>query len=253
MNQSSPVLHSFANSCSMILMMLFCLVPLLIPLSGCSRPALDKSLLTGEPCSAPCWHNLVPGESTEDDVRRELGNSPWVKPGTVSSGGTEYAGVPGLAFAWKDRGRKERLKLVWNRIRLRDGKVSLVEINLDYDLTLGEVVSRYGPPEGVYARLVGGKEVITYEVILDYPARGLEFSSYSFPDNLDDIRVRTGVGIVTEDLKVTAVYYYAPTSLESALRDVFLYPPERVEAMLGDEQAWPGFGEEVAFAYFPRR
>ena len=231
-------------------MMLFCLVPLLISLSGCSRTALDKSLLTGEPCVAPCWHNLVPGESTEDDVRRELDNSPWVKPGTLSSGWTKYHGLSVLAFAWKDhgRGRKEVLKLASNRIDLRDGRVLLIEIYLDYDLSLGEVVAKYGPPEGVYAL-----ETRTFgcRAILDYPAKGLTFSSYSSSVDYEDVFPRKGVGVLSEDLKVASVAYYAPTSLESALRDVFLLYPDRIERMLSDEQPWQGFGE-VKLAYYSR-
>lgn len=250
MNQSSPVLNSFANSCSVILMMLFCLVPLLISLSGCSRTALDKSLLTDEPCSAPCWHNLVPGESTEADVRRELEGSPWVKANTLDSTPTIMNEIPVLIIGWEDRGRglRETLRDAFNSVQVTDGKASLITIYLDYDLSLGEVVAKYGPPEGVYAletRSFGCK------AILDYPAKGLTFSSYSPSVDYEDVFPRKGVGVLSEDLKVTSVAYYAPTSLESALRDVFLLYPDRIERMLSDEQPWQGFGE-VKLAYYSR-
>src|SRR5512139_744712 len=34
----------------------------------------DDSLLTQQPCAFPCWHGITPGESTLDDVHKQLQN-----------------------------------------------------------------------------------------------------------------------------------------------------------------------------------
>lgn len=49
---------------------------LLVNLSACSsnQSKIDDGLLTGKPCSAPCWNNLTPGKSTAADVDNFLKN-----------------------------------------------------------------------------------------------------------------------------------------------------------------------------------
>jgi hypothetical protein len=44
---------------------------------------VDKSLITGDPCSPPCWHQLVPGESTEEEALEILQDLPFVDENTI--------------------------------------------------------------------------------------------------------------------------------------------------------------------------
>lgn len=41
-------------------------------------PNVDRSLITGQPCEAPCWYGLKLGESTVDEVRLALQNLTFV-------------------------------------------------------------------------------------------------------------------------------------------------------------------------------
>lgn len=206
-----------------------------VSLSGCvPMPKLDTSLLTDDPCAAPCWNNITPGVSNENDVRRQLENSPFVKEGSVYQGLDEQGGVPLTTFSWQSRGKPK------NWIYLRDGQVLRVHINLDYDLTLGEIVDKYGSPEAVEASLRGSGE-LRYSVSVYYPTRGLLFSttSYSFDPSVPDATKRF---VVSEDLAMTGVLYFAPTSLRGLFSEVMLAPPDMVEYIVTNSQEWQGYG-----------
>jgi hypothetical protein len=61
------------------------------------------------------------------------------------------------------------------------------------------------------------------------------------------------VGTVGEDMRVTLAVYFAPTSFEDALRNVFLYEEELVAQDLGSVQEWKGFGPVELDLYYPPR
>ena len=136
------------------------------------------------------------------------------------------------------------------------GKTSFLRIELhpNHPLRLGEVVAKHGPPENVYAA-VGGEGYIEYIVILDYPSTGMKYSSVSKvgPEKGEGIVSDEDVGTVGEDMRVTLAVYFAPTSFEDALRNVFLYEEELVAQDLGSVQEWKGFGPVELDLYYPPR
>ena len=203
---------------------------------GCSRkPDADRSLLTDDPCAAPCWHNIIPGESNEDDVLRELENSPYVKSGTLNRGWTMINGIDLTYYSWQGRDK------VLNRVYLQNDRVLRIELHPNDKLAFGDVVDKFGPPENVYARFPPGGTV-TYLVYLDYPALGMSFCSFSGPISFKKALAAPGYGVLSEDLLVTSATYFAPTSLEQMYRRVYLYSDERVEYYMTWKQEWPGFG-----------
>jgi hypothetical protein len=203
--------------------------------SGCScTPEQDTSLLTGGLCEVPCWHNITPGISDEDTVRAQLRDSPFVKKGTLQYDSTEQEGVLLAMFAWRDQGGD------YNRIYLRDGKVLRIKIEIDYDLTLGEVVDKYGSPEYVYAYTRDG---LNYLVSLSYLDLGLEVNSYTYSPDADKYIVSKDIGIVSKDLKVEDVTYFSPTSLRGLLEEVLLLSPDGVEYHMTNRHEWTGFDQ----------
>jgi hypothetical protein len=94
-------------------------------------------------------------------------------------------------------------------------------------------------PETVYAHLDGNGG---YSVVFEYPTQGLTLDSYTWPEDNVYIAIDRGVGPVSEEMLVTWVSYYAPTSLECALRDVFLFGPAKVAYFMDHAQDWDGFG-----------
>lgn len=216
---------------------------------GCSaEPALDTSLRTRDPCAAPCWGKLMPGESSES-VSQTLESSPFVTAGSVKEEIADEGGVAVRVFTWYSRGygRRKPLRYAPNRLCSRDGKVTRIEIHLDYSLTIEEVVAEYGSPTYTYAYL-GIKEGVEYHITLDYPEKGLTFSSYTYPASMHKVSKQVGTGLVPGDLKITTAYYYVPTSIEAAMADAFHYPPDVIPMILRDIQEWPGLEGEVSLA-----
>ena len=194
------------------------------PTSTLPPPELDTSLLTDDPCRAPCWHNIIPGVSGEDDVRAQLQSSPFIREGTLNYELTEEAGVPIGLFYWQARSEH------YNRIILQDEVVLRMEVWIDHDWTLGEVVDKFGSPEYVLT-YVDCLEGCLHVVEFYYPVQGLEFESVTF-DRED---------IISRDLEVTSAIYFASTSLEGMISKVHLYPPEMMENWLADIREWEGF------------
>lgn len=207
---------------------------------------LDSSLLTGDPCAPPCWHNIAPGVADEDDVRSQLESSPFVEKGTLHYNLTEEAGVPLVGFSWQAReGDYICLQngMVWpmercNYIYLRDGKVLRIEISLHGGVTLGEIVDKYGPPERISA-FVSVTDFYWYQITIDYPCQGLRLESFSL---IDPKEVASGTISVTRDMRITDARYYVPTSLEKALSEAFWLPPDRIADYMASSQEWAGFG-----------
>jgi hypothetical protein len=198
-----------------------------------SMPELDTSLLADAPCAAPCWQNITPGVTTEQEARSLLKGSPYVRKDSLDYHIAEWkVGGEYDWFSWHSRSMK-----YYNRLYIREGKVVLVQIHPDYTLTLGQVVDKFGPPERVYATLAGGGAALTVQV--DYPAQGLRFTG-QWPVS-DRSRVAGGTALITEDLRIVDVYYFVPGSLEDLLR-ASVGTPWEVEEYLNRSQEWKGFG-----------
>ena len=235
--------HAYACRASMRAITIglpLCFVAILMLLSTClcacsepwekRLPEVDRSLLTDDPCRAPCWAGLVPGEATKADVLLALESSPWVKEGSIIS--------RPISVLWEDQGNRF---YPWNRAHVRGGYLALIEIQIDFELTLGELVGKFGPPEGVYA--YEKLHSYTYTVILDYPTLGMSFTSVLLPVSSSEVLLGRDVGLISPDFVVTEAHYYVPGTLTSVMRDAFLKSPEWVEQILRDEQPWRGFGE----------
>ena len=199
-------------------------------------PELDASLLTDDPCAAPCWQNIVPGVTTFEEAQSQLETSPFVRKGSLDYHVAE-SGETHDRFSWHGRSTK-----YYNYLYLREGKVVLIDIHPDYTLTLGQVVDKFGPPERVYVGLgLGGNLLIAY---LDYPAQGLRFTAeWPVRDRTERRIVDSGIALLTEDREIVEVAYFAPGPLEDVLQNPHRYPPKgRVEEYLERAQEWEGFG-----------
>jgi hypothetical protein len=177
--------------------------------------------------------------SNEDDVRAQLESNHFVKRKTIQRSLGTYAGTEELLVSFTWRSNLGAL----NRLYLRENKVLRIAVVPDYKLTLGEVVKKYGPPEYVRA-FIAGEGPFGYSVFLEYPARGLGFTSYTHNIDEDDYIIDTSrmLGVLPDSLLVTEVDYFSPTSLENMLGEVFSYSPDSVEYHVAQSREWKGFG-----------
>ncbi len=111
---------------------------------GEAAALVDRSLETNEPCEAPCWYNIVPGETGRDEAYDLILELPFVEEGSVNNGLRStpfdrvfWTSIPmgqiGEAYA----GGEER-------------KIEAIRYFLEYPYAFSNLVDRYGDPDGVF-------------------------------------------------------------------------------------------------------
>jgi hypothetical protein len=120
------------------------------PLFGCLEPPpVDRSLLTGEPCQPPCWQGLTPGVSTQEEVEEFLRTSELVDQtsifrGEVTRGRGEVVGT--TIQWWSTANMSNSPRQFGNHSVIKDGMLQYMTIWLDCEVTLEDLLERYGPP-----------------------------------------------------------------------------------------------------------
>jgi hypothetical protein len=169
---------------------------------GCGEsPPVDTSLLTGEPCQPPCWQGLTPGLSTQEEVNEFTRTSGFVNaqtlyPGRLSRGGQRV----GVSMQWRSTtGRGSGS----NSFAIEDGVLKYIIIYPDYDLTLENLIDRYGTP-GKFRVIIAGSGLPYLGVTLFYPTHGFT-ATVELP--IDDAQ------LLPESI-VSRVWYFQAAPLE---------------------------------------
>jgi hypothetical protein len=103
----------------------------------------DNSLLTGKPCSPPCWQGLIPGKSTLDEVDIFLKESDFVNKDSVERFGSKSKGV---AYSWWWAGQQESQQL-FNRFDVfPDNTLQMITIKSNVKVDPKQVIKTYGLP-----------------------------------------------------------------------------------------------------------
>lgn len=99
----------------------------------------DRSLVSGEPCGAPCWRGITPGVTSWSDTITMLEDDTTIEDPTVQTAEDSPAVVAGF----KEPGGVDSSGQIFSD----DGEVvSLVFIRLAPDMTLDEVIAVHGEP-----------------------------------------------------------------------------------------------------------
>ncbi len=203
-------------------------------LAGCGEsPPVDTSLLTGEPCEPPCWQGLVPGVSTEEEVNEFVRTSELVDQTTLFRGDiTRGTGeVVGVSVQWWSRADTAGVpRQFGNDFSIKDGVLQYMMIFLDYEVTLEELLSRYGEPHKWSTSWVS-LHIPDVDVKLYYPNHGLT-AWLRLP--ADDVWLRP-------ENRVRRVRYSRVVPLEDFLE----LGPEIGYFLPGQEEAlrdWQGYG-----------
>ncbi len=171
-----------------------------------------KGILDGRPCAPPCWQGITPGMSMDSDALvRRLRRMPGVK--------TVWENGPCVMWFWY--GREGYNSICMNR----NGVVESILLSVDFDLTVGEIIDKYGTPGAVNAVYGGIPEDPYVALNLLYPTYGMWVRAMVLPDYKPVLEPTT---------KVYEVLYVIPSdSLEEWLG------PKMSELHL---QPWPGYG-----------
>lgn len=189
--------------------------------------------VTVEPCLLPCWCGIVPGETSAEQALLVLRSIPGVydleqRPSVEGSRIYWYRGASKTYWYFE---RSPDLVPARSSLVVEGGIVTgiVLDLPISESLTLGEVVERYGPPEGYEADYVNALETEPdyWLVILYYPQKG-------FIVVVMERAIRAWR--LTPDLQVTGIRTFPPTTMEGFFASVgYPYPDPNL-------REWQGFG-----------
>jgi hypothetical protein len=117
----------------------------------------DHSFLTDQPCAAPCWYNITPGQTIEKEkIVSILKNLPFIDPSTIGEGPGEWQGD----FTAREIGYRCNVpdiskKVDCGGITILNGRVVEIIRLFGKDLTLDKVIHKLGAPRFVNYMYVG--------------------------------------------------------------------------------------------------
>lgn len=202
--------------------------------AGCGEPPpVDMSLLTGEPCEPPWWQGLTPGVSTEEEASQFLRISELVDRTTLYRSDLTLGtgAVVGVSMQWWSSANTSR---TWrehpNEFIIKDGVLHEIAVFLDCNVTLGDLLTRYGSPHRWEVEWVS-LDTPDIDAILYYPTRGFTAR----------LRLPSLAASLEPSSEVREVRYLQPLQREDFLSlgpQVGYFPPDEAESL----REWRGYG-----------
>lgn len=141
----------------------------------------DTSLITGNPCEAPCWEELTPGETVWGLAQEKI-TGDYVE---VDSDSNRRTGEAWIEFSFGDG-------LKCCRIYTADGQVlSSILLLLAPEITLSDVIERYGEPTYLTAQSETSDQAY---LALVYPE--IPMIIYAFAETITDSQISPDTEII---------------------------------------------------------
>ncbi len=192
------------------------------------KPISEITLPTSTPnpeCLPPCFYGIMPGRTTVTETAALLG---------VSNPSHE-------ALTWETRAPRRPWyasnRYLPNQIWFDNDVVSSIAIHEQEDLTLQEIVDKYGAPEAV---TIGNPDIYNLaDFILIYASRGVAFLGKFQPGEIPDEQIAPTQGIL-----VDSEVYFPPMPAASLTPEIVV--SWRMGASVESIYPWRGFGHPVA-------
>jgi hypothetical protein len=187
---------------------------LVLLMTACAPPAnlrdpnnlKDKSLLTDDPCAAPCWRNIIPGETAWRDMTVAIEDDAQFTGADEVKDEASEARV--LNFSTKD-GNAPCCRVY----STQDGKTvgQVLTLLAPDQITLGEVIEKYGDPTYGTGSEVSSDQAL---VVLVYP--DVPIIIYVFAAGMT-------AGELTADSPVIGTIYLQQADVAEILKNADLY------------------------------
>ncbi|MFN2182502.1 MAG: hypothetical protein ACK2UU_00865, partial [Anaerolineae bacterium] len=173
------------------------------------------------------WQGIVPGVTTSAEAADILTTLEFIRPDSQWSFGDD--------LRWRTSASREDPAIV-SEIQSRDGLVSFISIGVDFELSLQEVLEKYGPPEKLLAYESGRQERVQIEIYFYYPQQDLVFVSWA-----SDHVPTSEFFMLDEATPITLVYYFEPKTIDEWFDEHF---ETACRLRFGEEylQDWQGLG-----------
>jgi hypothetical protein len=170
----------------------------------------DQSLVSGEPCDAPCWQGITPGETKWNDAVTAVEDNPIFANMQADTEAPEPSRA--LNFDAKDGSR-------CCRIYSLDGvTVNSMFALVSPDMRLTQVIEKYGDPSYFFVEEVSGDQALVSLIYPDIP-----LIVYVFSAGLAE-------GEITGTSEIVGTLYLTSTDMTEAIRGSALYE-------------WAGYGK----------
>ena len=183
---------------------------------------IDKSMFTGVPCAAPCWHGLEIGKSNKSEVLSVLKTLSFVDPETIRIIPTSMPGSDSENWISGERMivncKKSGMPcLVLNVV---EGRLRDIRSILNYKMTFAEVLEYLGSPDKV-GFTVCCPEAMECEIQLVWIEKQIVLTSTPFLGNkgCDKSNAAFTTGLVDAGLEIGAVDYLPVEDIKNLVED----------------------------------
>jgi hypothetical protein len=155
---------------------------------------IGVSMEFDEPCLPPCWQGLTPAESTDQEILELLESAPFVRNiKTYQSDDGDLEVV-----TWDSALSFRSSTGYGGRIKLSDGVLVYITVELEYRLQLKEVIDQLGEPT-LYSIMPCDAESLCLFVTLIWPQHGFALDLFEQSEN----------AAVNPDMFVQRAMYFA--------------------------------------------
>jgi len=213
--------------------LIFISLIILFSISACNLKPFQ--LETDQDCSSPCWHHIVPGQTTKQEMLSILEQIPEVQAGSIWSKGESWN-------SFNDVARFSLSNKVDVEVYFYNNKVALMYFYGKTRVTIGDMINKVGEPENLLTiylaygpfRLDGSPHKIVY---LLNPEKGI---AYRY-DSLDI--PKSWRSEIRPDIKISGIDYFDPGVYHSLL-EVGMFPMGDISKETLDRmKPWTGFGK----------
>jgi hypothetical protein len=115
------------------------------PTSSPSSTATLEKYFGNSSCSLPCWQGIMPGVTTSTQALQRLKDSPLIFNNSIQSEGS-MTGSGKTTWRWKPDDKMPEVK---GNFEWVNGIVHLMKLTTYNIISIGEIISRFGPPEKI--------------------------------------------------------------------------------------------------------
>jgi hypothetical protein len=183
------------------------LIVLLFFVEACQKDG--EKVILENPCSPPCWRQITPGKTNQDELVRILEDMPDVNQRSIQ-----------ILGPWNIFDSNIVVQLDSNievEFYLIKNQVILIAIHDKFDLTYSEAVKHFGDPDVITAaRTLGPSRILIGDTPLLYISSMIPSIGIGFGFATTDISMKSDEEI-KPDSKITDFDYYDPESFKTLL------------------------------------